>query len=101
MFKDLPEGQTHSFNDGCGESEHNITPATYTSTTGIKGGWIWDVDKNTYTLATPKTEKETITSEIIYWVRVLIDGIWWETDTRQAKRELRKYLDLLDNFNDK
>ena len=23
MFKDLPEGQTHSFNDGCGEKEHN------------------------------------------------------------------------------
>lgn len=23
MFKDLPEGQTHSFNDGCGIAEHN------------------------------------------------------------------------------
>ena len=23
MFKDLPEGQTHSENDGCGEKEHN------------------------------------------------------------------------------
>lgn len=23
MFKDLPEGQTHSYNDGCGEPEHN------------------------------------------------------------------------------
>lgn len=23
MFKDLPEGQTHSFNDGCGEPAHN------------------------------------------------------------------------------
>lgn len=23
MFKELPEGQTHSFNDGCGEKEHN------------------------------------------------------------------------------
>ena len=25
MFKDSPEGQTHSFNDGCGEKEHNPT----------------------------------------------------------------------------
>lgn len=23
MFQDLPEGQTHSFNDGCGEPAHN------------------------------------------------------------------------------
>lgn len=23
MFKETPEGQTHSFNDGCGEPEHN------------------------------------------------------------------------------
>ena len=23
MFKDTKEGQTHSFNDGCGEPEHN------------------------------------------------------------------------------
>ena len=23
MFKDSQEGQTHSFNDGCGELEHN------------------------------------------------------------------------------
>lgn len=24
-YKDLPEGQTHSYNDGCGEPEHNMT----------------------------------------------------------------------------
>ena len=24
-FKDLPEGQTHSYNDGCGEPAHNPT----------------------------------------------------------------------------
>lgn len=23
MFKDTPEGQTHSYNDGCGMPEHN------------------------------------------------------------------------------
>ena len=23
-FKDLPEGQTHSYNDGCGEPAHNM-----------------------------------------------------------------------------
>lgn len=23
MFEDLPEGQTHSYNDGCGEPAHN------------------------------------------------------------------------------
>ena len=23
MIKDLPEGQTHYYNDGCGEPEHN------------------------------------------------------------------------------
>lgn len=23
MIQELPEGQTHSFNDGCGEGEHN------------------------------------------------------------------------------
>lgn len=27
MFKDTEEGQTHSFNDGCGEPAHN-TPAS-------------------------------------------------------------------------
>lgn len=25
MFKDLPEGQTHYENDGCGIKEHNMT----------------------------------------------------------------------------
>ena len=25
MFKETSEGQTHSYNDGCGESAHNIT----------------------------------------------------------------------------
>ena len=24
MFKDLPEGQTHSYNDGCGDPAHNM-----------------------------------------------------------------------------
>lgn len=26
MFKELHEGKTHSYNDGCGESEHNWEP---------------------------------------------------------------------------
>lgn len=26
MIKDTPDGQTHSFNDGCGEPAHNSTP---------------------------------------------------------------------------
>ena len=25
-FKDTPDGQTHSYNDGCGEPAHNQTP---------------------------------------------------------------------------
>jgi len=24
MFKDLKQGETHSWNDGCGEPEHNL-----------------------------------------------------------------------------
>lgn len=27
MIKDTPQGQTHSFNDGCGEPAHNETQA--------------------------------------------------------------------------
>lgn len=26
MFKDTPQGTTHSYNDGCGEKEHNNLP---------------------------------------------------------------------------
>ena len=29
MFKDTKEGQTHSYNDGCGEPEHNDTIRQY------------------------------------------------------------------------
>lgn len=35
MFKDTKEGQTHSYNDGCGEPEHNIPPTA--DRTGDKG----------------------------------------------------------------
>ena len=35
MFTDLPEGQTHSFNDGCGMPEHN-DPVNCTSEKSFK-----------------------------------------------------------------
>lgn len=52
-FKDLPEGQTHYYNDGCGEPAHNDTPKQWEiefdeKFADIDGedfmGWI--VDKN-------------------------------------------------------
>jgi len=101
MLKDLPEGQTHSFNDGCGESEHNDLPKApvHHINDSCEGGVHHITDKDYIAYGVNSFTREDCINQIIYWSRASIDGIWWETDTRKAKRELRKYLDLLDNFN--
>ena len=40
MFKDLPEGQTHSFDDGC-QPPHEIPPTEIPKTDGWKKGETW------------------------------------------------------------
>lgn len=46
MFKDSPEGQTHSFGDGCGESAHNQQPHKNNCPIRIaeKGQWAASID---------------------------------------------------------
>lgn len=75
MIKDLPEGQTHSYNDGCGEPEHNTMTNDWRERFDARfeqdndpndrvSGWLCRINGNgTVSIALPENVKSFIAAE--------------------------------------